>query len=181
MLLRLIFSLALLAAWPFEVTAGEPAGDRLAVGPFTLVGDEPPAIAIGLGAFDVVGEQARGTEGARPEARVELYLGRKLLFLGPEVGLEADGDGGILGYGGLWLDLEIGRWALLPAGSLAGYRRGESKRLGGPLLFQAELTSVYRFENQVGCGLTFAHVSNGYRERRNAGAESLLVTLLVPF
>ncbi|MGH7821210.1 MAG: acyloxyacyl hydrolase, partial [Candidatus Binatia bacterium] len=168
-----VLSLLVAAA---EGDPGEPARS------LTIVGQERPAVLLGIGAFDFVREESRGTEGTRLEGRVELRAGQKLFYLGPFLGLRADHDGGLLGYGGLYFDLRIGRWSVIPAGSLAGYRQGDGKRLSdGEFLFQVELTGAYRLESGIGLGVTFAHVSNGYLARRNPGAESLLATALIPF
>jgi hypothetical protein len=63
-------------------------------------------------------------------------------------------------------------------------RQGAGKQLYGTLLFEAELTVARRLGSQTRVGITFAHVSNGYRHgsdvRLNPGAEMLLVTVLLP-
>ena len=178
-----ILNIALLASL-LTSSATVHAEERVEIGPISLVGDEPHALVLGVGAFDVAREAARGTEGTRPVGAAEIRFGRKFLFLGPLLGLASTGGGAIFGYGGVGLDAELGPWSLLPAASLVGYRQGTGKRLNSPLLFQAELTAARKLGKEARVGITFAHVSNGYRHGsdvgQNPGAEMLLVTVLLP-
>ena len=168
------------------VLIGAPvyADQRFEIGPFSLVGDEPHALMLGVGAFDLFHEGARGTQGTRPIGVAEIRFGRKLFYLGPLLGLAATGKGSFYGYGGLGLDAEVGSWSFLPAASLVGYRQGGGKELYGTVLFQAALTVTRRFVGDTRVGLTFTHISNGYRHgtdvRLNPGAETLLLTFLFP-
>src|SRR5262249_48495439 len=139
------------------------ADPPLEVGPFSLVGDEPTNLLLGVGAFDLFQEGARGTQGTRPIGAVEVRFGRKLLRLGPLLGLASTGQGSIFGYGGLGLDAAVGSWSVLPAASIVGYRQGGGKELHSMLLFQAALTVARTLEGGTRVGITFAHVSNGYR------------------
>ena len=161
------------------------AEERAAVGPFSLVGDEPHALMLSVGAFDLFHEGAQGTQGTRPMGSAEIRFGRKIYFLSPLLGLAATGGGAFVGYGGLGLDAEVGAWSFLPAVSIGGYRQGGGKELHSTLIFQAALTVARRLGSSgTRLGLTFAHISNGYRHgtdvRLNPGAEMLLLTVLFP-
>ena len=179
-----IFTIALLASLlaSSALVHAEDRVDRAEIGPFSLVGDEPHALVLGVGGFDLFHEGARGTQGTRPVGVAEIRFGRKLLFLGPLLGLGSTGQGNIFGYGGVGLDAEAGAWSFLPAASLVGYRQGGGKELYGTVLFEAELTVVRKLASETRGGLTFAHISNGYRHgsdvRLNPGAEMLLLTVL---
>ena len=170
--------LVLLVDGSAAVRADQPVG----VGPFSLVGDEPHAVLLGVGAFDLFHEGAQGTEGTRPIGDIEIRFGRKFYFLGPLLGLASTGQGSVFGYGGLGLDAKAGSWCLLPAASVVGYRRGGGKDLHSSVLFQAALTVARELEGGTRAGITFAHISNGYRHgsdaRLNPGAEMLLLTVL---
>jgi len=178
-----LFTIALLASLLASV-ATVHAEERVEIGPISLVGDEPHALVLGVGAFDLFREGARGREGTRPVGVAEIRFGRKLFLLSPLVGLAATGGGAIFGYGGVGLDADVGAWSLLPAASLGAYRQGDGKELHSTLLFEAELTVARRLRNETRVGITFAHISNGYRHgwdtRLNPGAEMLLVTVLFP-
>jgi len=175
------FEIALVASLLF-LSAPLDADDRMELGSFALVGDEPHALMLGVGAFDLFHEAARGTQGTRPIGSAEIRFGRKLFYLGPLLGLFSTGKGSIFGYGGVSLDAEAGAWSLLPAVSLGGYRQGGGKELHSTFLFQAALTAARELGSGTRVGITFAHVSNGYRHgtdrRLNPGAEMLLLTLL---
>lgn len=157
-----------------------PAGEALRVGPVAVRGDEAPSLLLGVGAFDVFEGRSRGTEGRTVEGRVELALGRKLLFLEPRLGFAATGRDSFFGWGGVALHLALGRWSFWPAGGVAGYRRGSGKNLGDELLLMGGLTAGYRLPGDWYAGLAFSHLSNGFRHDRNPGAESLLAIVRVP-
>lgn len=145
-----------------------------------LLDSETDWLTFGVGAFDVFQEgYALGTERTRPEFQVEYRFGRRLFSLAPLIGLSADTDGGLYGYGGVYLDCSWGSWILSPAAGLGGYRTGRSKDLDGTLMFFAEGTIAYQLSRELRVGMTFAHRSNGYTRDRNPGAESLLGTLAV--
>ena len=99
-------------------------------GDVEVFGSGPDTLALGLGVFD-----AFKANPASAEARLEYRWGRKLLFLGPMLGLLANTDGGIYGYGGIYFDFRIGPLVFTPAGGIGGYRQGDSKHLGGTFPF----------------------------------------------
>jgi len=161
---------------------GEPNREPSPRSAVHLIDSETAWLTFGIGAFDVFREGAAlGTGRTRPEFQVEYRFGRRLFLLAPLLGLSANTDGGLYGYGGVYLDCSWGSWILSPAIGLGGYRTGHSKDLDGTLIFFAEGTIAYQLSRELRVGMTFAHRSNGYTRDRNPGAESLLGTLAVAF
>lgn len=144
------------------------------------------ALAVGLGVFSVEEEQERTAE-----LRLEYHPGYRLfegsLWQGfdgfaPVVGLMANADGGVFGYGGLQTDIALTeRWTVTPAAGLGGYHEGGSSDLGGVFQFHLGLTLAYGFENGDRLGLTWAHISNGGVHDANPAANSVLLTYRVGF
>lgn len=63
--------------------------------------DGPNILQLGVGGFDLVGEERDGVEKNRSAAGlVELRFGDKLFHVGPALGVLANIDGGVYGYGG---------------------------------------------------------------------------------
>src|SRR2546423_734282 len=69
-----------------------------------LLADEQNLLCVGGGVFDLIreGYSAGKTTGYSGVGSVEYRLGRKLLFAGPLVGMLANSDGGVFGYGGFF-------------------------------------------------------------------------------
>ncbi|MDH3475842.1 MAG: acyloxyacyl hydrolase [Rhodospirillales bacterium] len=145
------------------------AGDLEAFGP------GPDVITLGVGAFD-----GAKTDPISAEFRAEFRSGRKLTLLGPLAGVLATTDGGVSGYGGLYMDLEIGRVAITPAGGAGAYRKGSGKDLGGTFQFHLGLDVAYRFDGGSRLGLKVAHISNAFLHDSNPGEESFLLTYSLP-
>jgi hypothetical protein len=65
-----------------------------------------------------------------PSSRASLFVGRKIYHLGPVVGLLANDEGGIFGYGGVYADVRLGSsgWRLTPEVRIGG--NGGTARAG---------------------------------------------------
>lgn len=165
------------------VCADEDPDVAVQIGPVDLLGDAAPMLAVAAGVFDFrrVGGKERYDGGPRAEGRVELYAGRKLFGLGPMVGLLANHDGGVYGWGGVYADAAWGPWRVTPVLGLGGYRRGQSKELGGVFEFYTGGSITYVLQGGTRLGLILSHLSNAYTHEENPGEESLLVTAMVPF
>jgi hypothetical protein len=151
------------------------------LGPVEVLGDTPSYAELGLGAFDVF-EGRDGDDGQRSgAAQLQLRWGRKLFFLGPAIGLMANTDGGVYGYGGAYADFAIGRVVVTPLLGLGGYAQGNSKDLGGVFQFRTELGVAYELEGGFRLGLRLTHISNGGTLPDNPGEEELYVTFGFPF
>ncbi len=144
-------------------------------GEVQIFGDGPDVATFGIGAFDAFKKDPVSTE-----FRAEYRWGQKLLIVGPLVGILANTDGGVFGYGGGYFDIQIGRLVLTPMAGMGGYRRGSSKRLGGTFEFHLGFDAAYRFDNGARLGIKFSHISNAFIHKSNNGEESLLLTYSMP-
>jgi hypothetical protein len=173
----ILIALALLQ--PFPASAQEARGRRL--GPYELLGDGPPRLSLGLGVFDTFSEASSGTTGQRSAAAlVDLRLGRKLLGLGPAVGVLLNSDGGRYSYGAVYADLAVERWILSPLLGAGYWRRGGSKDLGGPFALRLEVTIAYELASGARLGLRWGHLSNAYLYSENPSQEDYTLTLSLP-
>jgi hypothetical protein len=144
-----------------------------------LLGRTPNYVDLGVGAFDIFRRDRHASTSA--SARVELRIGEKLLGFGPLIGLMANTDGGVNGYGGLYVDLAVGNVIITPMGALSGYARGDSSDLGGVFLFRIGLSAAYQFENKVRVGARLSHLSNASIHDDNPGQEEIYLTVALPF
>jgi lipid A 3-O-deacylase len=112
---------------------------------------------------------------------VDFRLGTKLLGIGPALGLLANVDGGLFGYGGLYFDLTFGHIVITPLGAVGGYRQGDSKDLGGVFQFRASITAAYQFENASRLVVQLGHISNAHIHEDNPGEEDAFLTYALAF
>jgi len=146
-----------------------------------LLANEPDLMCVGGGIFDPIKEgYSRGTAGYSGVGLVEYRHGRKFLFAGPLMGILANSDGGVFGYGGFFFDFALGPLRFEPMLSFGGYRRGDSKDLGGVLEIHTGANFAYRFEQGSRIGVEMNHISNGNMHDRNPGVELILVTVMLP-
>ena len=137
--------------------------------------DDPSFLALSAGGFDV-----NDNEDAF-EARMEFRWNRKVLGFKPMIGLMGNSKGGIYGYGGINLDLFLGRrWVVMPSFAIGGYRRGASKDMGSVLEFRSGLELAYRFDDRSRLGVALSHISNASISDNNPGTESLVLTYSIP-
>lgn len=137
--------------------------------------DDPPFLAVGAGYFDV------GNNQEAAEFRVE-YRGRKLLWaIKPVVGIMATSDAAVYGYGGLAMDVYLGRrWVVTPSLAAGAYRKGNGKDLGHTVEFRSAIEVAYRFDNRSRLGLILYHLSNASIGDKNPGTEVLGVSYAIP-
>lgn len=169
-------------ALPIVMTCGGAhagGGDHVAfrVGAVEFLGRAPSYIDVGVGVFDVFLEDDDITT---PAARIELRWGEKLFFIGPAIGIMANTDGGVFGYGGIYADIRYGNFVLMPLLAVGGYHQGDSKDLGGVFQFRVGLGLNYQVEGGARIGVRLDHVSNAGTHGSNPGEEELLLTLSVP-
>ena len=174
---RPVLAVALLCGLGASAAAAETGGAPLQLGPAQLAADEASYLDLGLGTF--------GTRPGHPapdagEGRVELRYGKKLLYLGPALGLLANTKGGVFGYGGLYADLHLGNVVITPLGGIGGYHRGNGEHLGGTFQFRLSLAVAYEFADRSRLGLQYGHISNAGTHDINPGDNELLVTYSLP-
>lgn len=173
-----VFFLAAALAVVGSGSASAGLGSGFTLGPLTVMGDGAGYAVLGAGVFDAI-EEGRGDPGA--ELSGEVRFGRKLFVIGPVIGIEANTDGGVYGYGGFYLDARIDRFVITPVLALGGYKRGGSKDLGGVFEFRVALDLSYEFPEGDRLGLRVAHISNAGIHDHNPGEEEFLVTYAIPF
>jgi len=135
----------------------------------------------GAGVFDAFEFDQEAAEG-----RLELRSGQKLgasLFgwrfqgVGPMVGIAANTDGGVFGYGGLYADMRITEDIIFqPSAGFGGYSQGDSADLGGVFQFHLGAEVAYEFTEGQRLGVYLTHISNADIHDSNPGVESLLLT-----
>jgi hypothetical protein len=140
-------------------------------------------VSIGAGAFDVAGEKwGRGTRRQSAVGRIEYRRGReKLYFLGPMLGVMANTDRAVYGYGGIHAGAAYGNLVLTPFIAAGGYRKADSKDLGGVLEFRLGVGFNYRLISRTRGGVEVVHMSNAFTRHINPGEEELHVTVALPF
>ena len=159
------------AAPATELEAADEAEVFYSVGGIDLLGRSPHYLDVGVGVWDFREGGERSNRSAA--GRIELRIGQKLYFVGPALGVEANTDGGVYAYGGLYGDAAFGDFVLTILGGAGGYRQGDSSDLGSTLLFRAKIGLAYQFEDRSRLGLSFAHISNAGTGGRNSGAEQI--------
>ncbi len=167
------------AVFSLEAKAGE---DREVVGDLwgiELLGRTPNYVDLGIGVFDVFRRDEHSKTSA--SGRVELRVGEKLYGFGPLIGLMANTDGAVNGYGGLYVDLAIGDVIITPIAALSGYAQGDSIDLGGVFQFRIGLGAAYEFSNKLRLGVRLAHLSNARIHDDNPGEEEVYLTVALPF
>lgn len=137
---------------------------------------DPDYLSFSAGAFDI-----NDTETAA-EFRVEYRSDWRRYILTPMIGLMANSDGGVYGYGGVFIDFYFGRRLVVsPNFAIGGYRQGNSKDLGSTIEFRSGIEFAYRFDDRSRLGLAFQHISNASIDEKNPGTESLVLTYSIPF
>jgi len=174
---RLVPAVALLCGLSAGAAAAETGRTPLQIGSAQLAGDEPSYLDLGVGSF---GSGAAHLAPDSAEGRIELRYGKKLFHLGPALGLLANTNGGLFGYGGLYADVRLGNLVITPFGGLGGYHRGDGEHLGGTFQFRLSLAVAYELANRSRLGVQYAHISNAGIHDINPGDNELLVTYSLP-
>lgn len=97
--------------------------------------------------------------------------------LGPEIGLQANTEGGLFGFADLFLDLQpTERLVIWPGAGLGGYRQGNSRDLGGIQQFHLGLFGGYRLAKRHLLGFSLQHISNAGTQETDPGTNALFLT-----
>ncbi len=137
---------------------------------------DPAFLTIGAGSFDINGDDTTGT------LSVEYTHDKRLFWeFKPMAGLMATFDGAFYLYGGLAVDVFIGRrFVLTPSFAPGLYIEGGGKDLGHVVQFRSSVKFAYRFDNRARLGLDLYHVSNAGLDDHNPGANTLMLTWSIP-
>jgi len=171
------FLVFVLSGISYQSAFGQSRSETLSLGPVQVAGDEASYLDLGAGAFNI---QATHQAPSTAEGRVEFRYGKKLFYIGPALGLLANRQGGVFGYGGVYADLRLGPVVMTPLGAIGGYRRGGSEDLGGVFQFRLSVTMSYEFGNRSRIGVQYAHISNADVYTVNPGENELLLTFALP-
>jgi hypothetical protein len=138
--------------------------------------DDPSFLALGAGWYDM----NRQTDQAA-EFRAEWRGTRALWVFKPLVGVMATSDAAVYGYGGILLDIYLGRRIVFSPSVAAGaYHNGNGKDLGSVVEFRSSAELAYRFDDRSRIGLNFYHISNAGIGDKNPGTEVLSLTYAIP-
>ena len=108
----------LLGSMARATMAKEPEPVTLSIGGLEIFGSGTDLVNFGFGSFDIARERGgRVHAGTSAASQIEYRFEEKLLVAGPLCGLIANGDGGVMGYGGIYFDT-----ALIVSGSGASAR-----------------------------------------------------------
>jgi hypothetical protein len=137
--------------------------------------DDPAFIVFEVGKFDFF-DNVKSTS-----FNLEYRSSAKLWFLKPFAGLMVNTDSAVYGYGGLLVDIYLGRRLVLTGDTAVGaYSHGDSKVLGSVLEFRSGMELAYRFDNRARLGVGFHHISNASIGNQNPGTEILSVIFAWP-
>lgn len=171
--IALSFSLVLLASLPAPAAEQQEIYSHL--GKVQVLGNGPHYLDLAGGRFDSFdGDDALA-------ANLEWRSGTKYHFIGPAIGLLANTDGGIFGYGAIYADFAVGPMAINLSWGAGGYDRGDSRNLGGVFQFIENLTLAYRFDGGWRTGVRYQHISNADLHKKNPGNDSIFLSFSYPF
>lgn len=137
--------------------------------------DDPEYLSFRAGAFDVNDDMTAGLFG------VEYRSDWKDLILTPMAGGFINSDGGLYGYGGVFVDVFLGRRIVLrPSFAVGAYAEADGKDLGGALEFRSAIELAWRFDDRSRLGIELSHLSNAGIYDENPGTENLTINYSVP-
>lgn len=172
---RFIKALLISCIWVHATAADEAQPAAFSLGGIHLLADGSSYLGFQVGAFDF-NDNDRTAVGY-----AEYRYGKKLFFIGPVIGIMANTQGGVFGYGGIYADIKFGNWVATPSVTAGGYRQGGSKDLGGIFQFRSSFTLAYQFGWGGRLGVRIAHISNAHIYDKNPGENELLLTYALPF
>jgi lipid A 3-O-deacylase len=137
--------------------------------------DDPEFLSFRTGAFDINDNHTTALFG------VEYRSDFKDLILTPMAGGFITAEGGLYGYGGVFIDIFLGRRLVVrPNFSVGAYSDGDGKDLGGVLEFRSAIEIAWRFNDRSRLGVELSHLSNASIYDSNPGTENLTVNYSVP-
>jgi len=165
-----------------KITMSGVVSVSLALVPVSVSADESGQLTLGLGAFDAFDTDELSAEGLAEyrfgKRMFEDNFGPRFQGLGPMVGIRANTDGGVTGYGSIFADIRpYDRWYIWPSAGIAGYSEDDSRDLGGVFQFHLGVAAGYRLTERTRIGIAYQHVSNASIHDQNPGADSLFLTV----
>jgi len=160
---------------PRTVAAFALAGWLVAAAAPAVLADDPSFLSFGTGYFDINDNEDAG------EFRIEYRSGTKYGVFKPFAGAMLTTDAAVYGYGGVLVDIYLGRRFVLTPSFAAGlYGDGDGKDLGHVVEFRSGIEASYRFDSRARVGLLFYHISNASLDDDNPGTEVLSFSYSVP-
>ena len=137
--------------------------------------DDPEYLSFYGGGFDIFDDQTAAVGGVEWRSDFRKYI------LTPMAGGFVTTDGGLYGYGGVFIDVVLtDNFVIRPSAAVGAYSRGSGKDLGGTIEFRTAIEAAWRFDNQSRLGVEFSHISNAGIYDHNPGTETLTVNYSVP-
>lgn len=137
---------------------------------------DPAFLTFGAGVFDMNGDDTTSTLSLEYQ-----HDGRLFWEFKPIAGLMGTFDGSFYVYGGVAIDMFLGRrWVLTPSFAPGLYAEGSGTDLGHTVEFRSSIKLGYRFDNRARIGLELYHLSNAGLDDVNPGANALIMTYSVP-
>ena len=139
-------------------------------------GSDPDFITLGVGAFDVNDDQ---DSAAQFEAQVR--FDEQLWIFKPQAGLFVTSEGSFYVYGGVLVDIYLGRRLVLsPSFAVGAYEKSNGKDLGGLVEFRSAIELAYRFDDRSRLGLQYGHLSHAGIYSDNPGENFLILNYSIP-
>ncbi|ABA57508.1 hypothetical protein Noc_1000 [Nitrosococcus oceani ATCC 19707] len=170
---KIIGTILAFLAWGHIALAEDSQSAAFSLGDIEFLADEPSYLDFGAGAFNF-------SDDPTAAGYIEYRYGKKLSFIGPVMGIMANTDGGVFGYGGFYADLKYRRLIVTPLATVGGYHQGGSKDLGGIFQFRTAITFAYQFDGDSRLGVRLSHISNAGLHDDNPGENEILLTYSLP-
>ena len=136
---------------------------------------EPDFLTIGGGAFDMNDDRTAG------QFEFQIRLNNKFWIFKPQLGMFVTTDSAFYAYGGVLVDVFLGRRVVLsPSFSAGVFHDGDGKDLGSAIEFRSALELAYRFDDRSRLGIQFGHLSNASIDDNNPGEEFLMLNYSMP-
>lgn len=137
--------------------------------------DDPAFLRVGAGYYDVFDDFNAG------EFHMEYISDSKWWVFKPFAGVMATTDSALYAYGGIRLDVFLGRRLVFTPSFAPGvYHDGDGKDLGHTVEFRSAVELAYRFDDRSRLGLSLYHLSNASLAESNPGTEVITMHYSYP-
>jgi hypothetical protein len=137
--------------------------------------DDPAFVTGSVGRYDMFDNEKAVA------FNLEYRFAEKFLIFKPIAGIMGTTDRAAYGYGGIRVDLFLGRRLVLTPSFAAGlYADGDGKELGHTIEFRSGAELAWRFDNRARVGAGFYHISNAGLGKSNPGTEILSLVFSWP-